>query len=141
MKHLFALLVAVLLLSCMTMACTKAPEGTADTTAAAPSGDSGTTASTDADADTAAPTGKITYTVTVLDQNGTPVSGVAIQMCTADSCLMPAATGEDGTVSFTLTPAAYHATVAVCPEGYTAEAAEYHFEGNATALTIRVAKG
>ncbi len=132
MKRLSALLAAVLLLSCLMMACTSAPEGPTETTAA-PNGT--------ADTNPPAAAEKITYTVTVVDQNGTPVQGVAIQMCTADSCLMPSATGEDGTVSFTLTPAAYHATVAVCPEGYTAEAAaEYRFEGNATALTITVNK-
>lgn len=123
MKRLFALLAAILLLTCLMSACTSAPDAPSETTAAATSPD------------------KITYTVTVVDQNGAPVQGVSIQMCTADSCLMPAATGADGTASFTLAPAAYHATVATCPEGYTAESsAEYHFEGDATALTITVTK-
>ena len=138
MKRLSILLAALLLLACLMSACTQAPEGPADT-AANTAEDTVETA-----ADTAAettPSGKITYTVTVVDQNGAPVAGVSIQMCTADSCLMPAPTAEDGTVRFTLAPAAYHATVAICPEGYTAEAAaEYHFEGDATALTITVTK-
>lgn len=138
MKRLSILLAALLLLACLMSACTQAPEGPADTAADTAANTAETTADTAAET---TPSGKITYTVTVVDQNGAPVAGVSIQMCTADSCLMPAPTAEDGTVRFTLAPAAYHATVAICPEGYTAEAAaEYHFEGDATALTITVTK-
>ena len=138
MKRLSILLAALLLLACLMSACTQAPEGPADTAADTAEDTVETTADTTAETP---PSGKITYTVTVVDQNGAPVAGVSIQMCTADSCLMPAPTAEDGTVRFTLAPAAYHATVAICPEGYTAEAAaEYHFEGDATALTITVTK-
>ena len=134
MKRLSILLAALLLLACLMSACTQAPEGPADTAANTAETAEDTAAET-------TPSGKITYTVTVVDQNGAPVAGVSIQMCTTDSCLMPAPTAEDGTVRFTLAPAAYHATVAICPEGYTAEAAaEYHFEGDATALTITVTK-
>ena len=127
MKRLSILLAALLLLACLMSACTQAPEGPADTAADTAANTAETAADTAANtaettADTAAettPSGKITYIVTVVDQNGAPVAGVSIQMCTADSCLMPAPTAEDGTVRFTLAPAAYHATVAICPEGYT----------------------
>ena len=116
MKRLSILLAALLLLACLMSACTQAPEGPADTAADTAEDTVETTADTTAET---TPSGKITYIVTVVDQNGAPVAGVSIQMCTADSCLMPAPTAEDGTVRFTLAPAAYHATVAICPEGYT----------------------
>lgn len=121
-------LFAVLLLAlCLLMSCTQAPAETPDTP--------------DTSAETADPNAKITYTVTVLDQNGTPVAGVAVQMCTETSCLMPSPTGADGTATFTLAPDSYHVTIAACPEGYSAVAGqEFNFAEGATSLTVEITK-
>ena len=123
-------LIAVLLLTLsLLIACTQAPTEVPDTS------ESGTTA------ETADPNAKITYTVTVLDQNGTPVAGVAVQMCTETSCLMPSPTDANGTATFTLTPDSYHVTIAACPDGYSAVAGqEFNFADNATSLTVEITK-
>ena len=45
---------------------------------------------------------KITYTVTVKDNDGNSVAGVEVQICVGDICMKPNATGEDGTVTFSI---------------------------------------
>ena len=85
--------------------------------------------------------GKVTYTVTVKDQNGNPVEGAAVQMCDDKGCKMPAATNAEGVVTFTYDPSNYHITIVECPAGYTCDPEQsFYFEGEATELTVEITK-
>lgn len=82
------------------------------------------------------PDDKVTYTVCVLDENGNGIANVAVQLC--DEACIPGFTGEDGTATFRLPAANYHASVTVLPEGYahTSEETEFYFEDGQTQLVI-----
>ena len=146
MKKIVLMLALAMSLSCLLMACDTAETGettAAETTAAA-------TVTTEAPtvAETEAPTdpeteasAKVTYTVTVKDQNGDPVEGAAVQMCDDNGCKMPAATDANGVVTFSYDPSNYHITVVECPEGYTCDPEQaFYFEGEATELTVEITK-
>ena len=79
--------------------------------------------------------GKVTYTVTVVDANGAPVAGVAVQFCDDNGCRMPVATNADGVVTLTDLESNFHVTIASVPEGFAADATEYYFDG-AFELTV-----
>ncbi len=79
--------------------------------------------------------GKVTYTVTVVDANGAPVAGVAVQFCDDNGCRMPVATNEQGVVTLTDAESNFHVTIASVPAGYAADANEYYFDG-AFELTV-----
>ena len=79
--------------------------------------------------------GKVTYTVTVVDANGAPIAGVAIQFCDDNGCRMPVATNADGVVTLTDLESNFHVTIASVPEGFAADATEYYF-GGAFELTV-----
>ncbi len=81
---------------------------------------------------------KVTYTVTVKDQDGNPVANVAVQLCTSENCLLPQATGEDGVVTFKMNPdVVYQAKLNALPEGYTGDMDTYlDFVDNALTITI-----
>ena len=144
MKKIALMLALVLALSCLLMACdTPAPD--TDTTVAET--DAPTEAPTETptgaptEAPTEAPSTKVTYTVTVKDQNGNPVEGAAVQMCDDKGCKMPAATNAEGVVTFTYDPSNYHVTIVECPEGYTCDPEQaFYFEGEATELTVEITK-
>ena len=90
---------------------------------------------------TAAPSTDVTYTATVVDQDGNPMAGVVIQFCDdANICKLPVTTNEEGKVTVTYAPANYHVSVTVVPEGYTAEADGYHFEEGKTDITVTLTK-
>lgn len=150
MKKIALMLALVLALSCLLMACDSSttPEDTtiADTTAedtraqvTVPAVGGSTEEPTEAP--TEAPSTKVTYTVTVKDQNGNPVEGAAVQMCDDKGCKMPAPTGADGVVTFTYDPSNYHITIVECPEGYTCDPEQaFYFEGESTELTVEITK-
>ena len=77
----------------------------------------------------------VTYTVTVVDQNGDPVSNVILQFCDEENCKLPAATDENGIVTATYEASEYHITLTELPEGYTSEESVFYFE-ESTELTI-----
>ena len=140
MKKL-ALIVALLMsLSCLLIACDSG--NTHETTPNTTVTDAPTQpVDPPTEAPTQAPSGKITYTVTVKDQNGNPVEGAAVQMCDDSGCKMPAATGADGTVTFTYAPSNYHITIVECPDGYTCDPEQsFYFEGESTELTVEITK-
>ena len=150
MKKLTLLLALTLALSCLLIACDSA-DTTTDTTAAdttaqvteAPTEEATTEAPTAAptEEETEAPSTKITYTVTVKDQNGDVVVGAAVQMCDADTCKMPTATNEEGVATFNYDPSNYYVTVQEAPEGYTCDPEQkFYFEGDATELTVVITK-
>ena len=147
----FALILALLMsLSCLLIACDSSTVGVdttaADTTAQvteAPTEEATTEAPTAAptEEETEAPSTKITYTVTVKDQNGDIVVGAAVQMCDADTCKMPTATNEEGKAIFNYDPSNYYVTVQEAPEGYTCDPEQkFYFEGDATELTVVITK-
>ena len=79
--------------------------------------------------------GKIAYTVKVLDGNGSPMAGVAVQIC-KDSC-MPGMTDAEGVATFRVAEAeGYKVSFLTVPEGYTAEAEEFYFEAGSTEMTL-----
>ena len=149
----FALLLALLMsLSCLLIACDSSTTETPDTTVAdtaateAPTEtptETPTEAPTEAPTETPteAPSTKVTYTITVKDQNGDAVVGAEVQMCDDKGCKMPAPTNENGVVTFTYDPSNYHITIVGCPDGYTADSAqEYYFEEGSTELTAVITK-
>ncbi|MBQ4112782.1 MAG: hypothetical protein IJD38_08305, partial [Clostridia bacterium] len=90
---------------------------------------------------TEAPSTKVTYTVTVKDQNGDVVVGAAVQMCDDKGCKMPAPTNENGVVTFTYNPSNYHITIVEAPEGYTCDPEQsFYFEGDSTELVAVITK-
>ena len=78
----------------------------------------------------------VTYTVTVVDQDGAPVVGAAVQLCVGDLCKLPCPTDASGVSVFeNFEPADYSVKVTV--SGYTVEE-YYHFDTDSTELTITV---
>lgn len=73
--------------------------------------------------------GRVTYTVTVVDVNGAPVQGVAVQFCDAGGCRMPMPTNAEGVVTLVSEPSDFHVTLVDVPVGYAADATEYYFNG------------
>ena len=145
MKKIALMLALVLALSCLLMACdTPAPDTdttAAETTASATEAPTETTPDAPTEAPTEAPSTKVTYTVTVKDQNGNPVEGAAVQMCDDKGCKMPAPTDAEGVVTFTYDPSNYHITIGECPEGYTCDPEQaFYFEGESTELTVEITK-
>ena len=80
---------------------------------------------------------RVTYKVTVTDENGAPLSGATVQLCVGDICRLPAPTGADGVATFTFDPDNY--TVKVTLSGYTGEAS-YTFPADSTELTVQLTK-
>ena len=148
MKKIALLLAMLMALSCLLIACetTNGGESTAAETTA-PATEAPTNAPTEAPTEaptageTDAPSTKVTYTVTVKDQNGNPVEGAAVQMCDDKGCKMPAPTGADGVVTFTYDPSNYHITIVEAPDGYTCDPEQsFYFEGESTELTATITK-
>lgn len=76
----------------------------------------------------------VTYTVTVVDQDGAPVVGVPVQLCDGDLCLTPRVTDANGVVVFDIEPADYSVKIPL-PE-YMGQV--YYFNGSSTELTITI---
>ena len=82
------------------------------------------------------PEGMISYTVTVVDQEGNPVSGVMVQMC-KDSCI-PGVTNDAGVAAFRMYEDDYKVSLLTMPEGYAYAGEEeiFYFETGSYELTI-----
>lgn len=78
--------------------------------------------------------GTVTYTVTVVDEDGNPVAGALVQIC-KDACI-PGATDENGIAQFNVAEDAYKVSFVMMPEGYTAEEAEFYFDDGSREMTI-----
>lgn len=83
---------------------------------------------------TKADDGKVTYTVTVVDEGGNPIVGAFVQMC-LDNCY-PMATNESGTATFNLEEADYKVSFVTMPVGYTVDVTEFYFAEGSRDLTI-----
>ena len=79
--------------------------------------------------------GRVTYRVRVVDGDGAPVAGVAVQFCDDNGCRMPIATNAEGIVTLTEIQSNFHVTLVSVPEGYVSDTAEYDFDG-ATEMTV-----
>lgn len=91
--------------------------------------DETTDVTTVADETTAEPEDdKVTYTVTVVDENNTPISGAMVQMC-LDACI-PSLTNDEGVATFNLEEADYKVSFVTAPAGYTTEEAYYFADGS-----------
>lgn len=71
---------------------------------------------------------KVTYTVTVVDENNTPISGAMVQMC-LDACI-PSLTNDEGVATFNLEEANYKVSFVTAPAGYAVEEAYYFADGS-----------
>ncbi len=84
---------------------------------------------------------KVTYTVTVKDQDGNPIAGVEAQICVGDVCKKPNVTGEDGVVKFTMDDPG-DSTVSLqineggSPEGYEYPTEKIAIEAGQTEITV-----
>ena len=79
--------------------------------------------------------GRVTYRVRVVDGDGAPVAGVAVQFCDDGGCRMPMTTNAEGIVTLTEIQSNFHVTLVSVPEGYVSDTAEYDFDG-ATEMTV-----
>lgn len=132
MKKILLILLSVSLLLCL-CACGKNQEPTEPSKETDPTVVTDPTTETDPTVDD----GKVTYTVTVTNGQGTPISGVIVQLCQGESCI-PAVADADGTATWTLPEAEYKASVTSMPASFTyaTEETEFHFAEGETALTI-----
>lgn len=82
------------------------------------------------------PEGMISYTVTVVDEEGTPVAGAMVQLC-KDSCI-PGVTNDAGVAAFRVYEDDYKVSMLMMPEGYAyaGEEEEFYFETGSYELTI-----
>lgn len=139
------LMLALASVLCLCVLCTAACDNGADeqtttdaTTNAPESTEAATEAATTEDVTTEEVTtddGKVTYTVKVVDANGAPVAGAAVQFCDDNGCRMPVSTNAEGVVTLTDAESNFHVTLASVPEGFAADTTEYYFDG-AFELTI-----
>ena len=135
MKKLTAVVCVLLCLTALLCGCNNT------TTTTAPTTEPVTTAPVTTVAPTTAPNTNVTYTAYVVDQDGNPMAGVMIQFCDdANVCKLPVTSDAEGKVVVTYTPANYHVSVTVVPDGYTAEADGYYFEEGSTEITVKLTK-
>jgi hypothetical protein len=76
------------------------------------------------------------YVITVVDENGNPISGVLLQMC-LEICV-PGRTNEEGVAEFYLDEADYKVSLLNIPEGfdYSTDETEWHFASGEKTMTI-----
>lgn len=97
---------------------------TTTTTTAAPTTTTTTTVS-----------GKVTYTVTVVDEGGNPVSGAFVQLC-LEACV-PCMTTEQGVATYpNMDEADYKVSFITVPAGYELPTENYYFEDGSYELTL-----
>lgn len=78
----------------------------------------------------------VLYIVKVTDENGAPIPGAMVQLC-SDICV-PGVTDGEGVARFTLLPDYYQVSMTVMPQGYAYldETTEFTFPEGVTELTI-----
>ncbi len=143
MKKIVLILASLLLVSILSLTACDGDNQPAETTGTPTTAE--TTAAeeitTPAPETTAPAPSKLTYKVTVVDQNGDPVQNVEVQMCDDAGCKLPAPTSADGTVTFTYAESNYHITLVTVPSGYTADTTtQYDFPADSCELTVTITK-
>lgn len=79
--------------------------------------------------------GKVTYTVTVIDEYGNPISGVYLQLY-LESC-MPCMTNVQGVATWpNYDEEDYKVSFMMLPVGYSSDVNEFHFEDGSYEMTI-----
>ena len=80
------------------------------------------------------------FTVTFVDQDGNPVPGCAVNFCTDEACTL-AIGDENGVISFTGAPYAYHVQILSVPEGFSYdETQEFYTKENGDDLVITLTR-
>lgn len=80
----------------------------------------------------------VSYTITVVDQNGNGVPGVVVQLCDAESCKLPVSTDENGVAVCQCPESEYHVALNTIPEGYSSDVLEFYFDSGSRELTITI---
>ena len=80
---------------------------------------------------------KVTYKVTVVDENDQPLAGATVQLCVGDICRLPVPTDATGVATMELDAADY--TVKISLNGYSGEA-QYSFDADSTELKVTLTK-
>lgn len=131
-KKLLSLLLALGMVLCLCTACgedgTKDETPSDDVSASQPADESETPSGGEEN------DGTVTYTITVVDADGSPIAGALVQIC-KEACI-PGATDENGVAQFTVAEDEYKVSFVMLPEGYTAEAENFYFEDGSHELTI-----
>lgn len=83
------------------------------------------------------------YVILVVDEQGNPVAGVTVQMCSlAGSCRVPVVTGEDGKAEYAFEEGEFKVQLTGgmdgVPEGYTIDdpAQNFYFDGKLCTITL-----
>ena len=81
-------------------------------------------------------TQEVVYRVVVLTEEGEPLKGAMVQLCT-DVCI-PGVTDEEGKAEFSVSEDNYKVSFAVLPKGYAYadDVREYYFAEGSTELTL-----
>lgn len=135
MKKLLILLLSLSLLLCL-CACGQDQTPTETTTPSDPTENiTEATEATDA-TDATVDDGKVTYTVTVTDEQGNPLTSAMLQIC-KDTCI-PAVVDANGTATWTVAEDDYKVSFLDLPDGYTytTEETEFYFAAGETSMTI-----
>lgn len=139
LKKILALTLALMLVLSL-CACGQPSQNTNGSTTATtnPTSGNATTNPTEKATELTIPDGMAMYTVKVVDEEGNPVVGAMVQVCTDESCLVPAKTDDAGIATFgPAAEGAYHANfLPSVPEGYEADAEVFYFADGETELTI-----
>lgn len=80
----------------------------------------------------------VSYTVSIVDQDGKPVPGCVVGFCTEESCV-PIISDDNGRSVFNGAPYAYHLQLLSVPEGYDYTGADDLFvkpEGDSVTITV-----
>ena len=137
MKHIVALMLALVLVLSL-CACGAAPvEQPEETTNAAEQTEAATEAQTEEATEEL--NANPVYTVKIVDEAGNPVAGAMVQICQGETCMPGPLSGSDGTVTFQVEEADYKVSfLGGVPAGYefTTEETEFYFESGSYEMTI-----
>ena len=90
------------------------------------------------EAKTEATPSTVSYKITVVDENGAPLSNAVVQLCEGDICLLPTITDANGVAIIEAAPADYTAKVTL--GGYAGEEEGYSFPDDSTEIKITLTK-
>lgn len=85
------------------------------------------------------------YKFTVVDASGNAVSGIKVQLCTSDSCLIPKTTDDNGVAIFDndtiVSGTVYDIHILNAPAGYTFDNEAYKTDVNTKDYTLTLVAG
>lgn len=132
MKKVLLILLSISLLLCL---CACGSDQT-PTEATVPSDPTENTTEATNPTDATVDDGKVTYTVTVTDEQGNPLISTMLQLC-KDACI-PAVVDANGTATWTVAEDDYKVSFLDLPDGYTytTDQTEFYFADGETSMTI-----